>query len=188
MPPPINAAAYVHRKEDAEDSAEFASWLAFVTDGACTGQEVRERARDVHQALGFRLHQPTAYTFLRRYLRKTGWTEGSFSLANYLIELSAIDPDFRIYRPQTIAAAAALSRQPPKASQPSTCPVESKVVAMRSSGPQVAPCAAAMDKMHALECGHRSKCVNVMYEWGRLHMVAKITPNIGGSCCVWVCE
>merc|ERR1712129_568775 len=82
------AAAIVHGKEDAEDSAELASWLAFVTDGACTEQEVRERARDVHQALGFRLHQPEACTYLRRYLRKTGWTEESFSLANHLIELS----------------------------------------------------------------------------------------------------
>merc|ERR1712186_4318 len=105
------AAAIVHGKEDAEDSAELASWLAFVTDGACTEQEVRERARDVHQALGFRLHQPTAYTFLRRYLRRTGWTEESFSLANYLIEISSIDSAFLMYRPQAVAAAAAVLSQ-----------------------------------------------------------------------------
>jgi len=176
------AAAIVHGKEDAEDSAELASWLAFVTDGACTEQEVRERARDVHQALGFRLHQPTAYTFLRRYLRKTGWTEESFSLANYLIELSAIDPDFRIYRPQTIAAAAAvLSRQylsqgisvqhvPGWKARLLRC----ARVDLKS---ELAPCAAAMARMHALEHGHRSKFVNVKYEWARLHMVAKIAPN-----------
>lgn len=176
------AAAIVHGKEDAEDSAELASWLAFVTDGACTEQEVRERARDVHQALGFRLHQPTAYTFLRRYLRKTGWTEESFSLANYLIELSAIDPDFRVYRPQTIAAAAAvLSRQylsqgisvqhvPGWKARLLRC----ARVDLKS---ELAPCAAAMARMHALEHGHRSKFVNVKYEWARLHMVAKIAPN-----------
>jgi len=176
------AAAIVHGKEDAEDSAELASWLAFVTDGACTEQEVTERARDVHQALGFRLHQPTAYTFLRRYLRKTGWTEESFSLANYLIELSAIDPDFRVYRPQTIAAAAAvLSRQylsqgisvqhvPGWKARLLRC----ARVDLKS---ELAPCAAAMARMHALEHGHRSKFVNVKYEWARLHMVAKIAPN-----------
>jgi len=176
------AAAIVHGKEDVEDSAELASWLAFVTDGACTEQEVRERARDVHQALSFRLHQPTAYTFLRRYLRKTGWTEESFSLANYLIELSAIDPDFRIYRPQTIAAAAAvLSRQylsqgisvqhvPGWKARLLRC----ARVDLKS---ELAPCAAAMARMHALEHGHRSKFVNVKYEWARLHMVAKIAPN-----------
>jgi len=175
-------AAVAQGKEDAEESAELASWLAFVTDGACTEQEVRERARDVHQALGFRLHQPTAYTFLRRYLRKTGWTEESFSLANYLIELSAIDPDFRIYRPQTIAAAAAvLSRQylsqgisvqhvPGWKARLLRC----ARVDLKS---ELAPCAAAMARMHALEHGHRSKFVNVKYEWARLHMVAKIAPN-----------
>lgn len=176
------AAAVVPGKEDAEESAELASWLAFVTDGACTVQEVRDRARDVHQALGFRLHQPTAYTFLRRYLRKTGWTEESFSLANYLIELAAIDPDFRIYRPQTIAAAAAvLSRQ--YLSQGITVQHVPgwKARLLRCARvdlqAELAPCAAAMARMHAMEHGHRSKFVNVKYEWARLHMVAKIAPN-----------
>merc|ERR1719454_1226751 len=66
----------------------------------------------VQGALGFRLRQPTPYTFLRRFLRRTGWTEESFSLANYLIELAAIDSGFLAFRPQAVAAAAAvLSRQ-----------------------------------------------------------------------------
>ena len=53
-------------QEDAEGSAELASWLAFVTDGACAEQEVRDRARRVHQVLSFRLHQPRAYTFCEK--------------------------------------------------------------------------------------------------------------------------
>merc|ERR1712228_664314 len=85
--------------------------LAVTTDGTCTAEEVADAALDVQQVLGFKLHQPTVYTFLRRYLRRTGWTEESFSLANYLIEISSIDSAFLTYRPQAIAAAAAVLSQ-----------------------------------------------------------------------------
>lgn len=175
-------AAVEQSREDEEEMGELSSWLAFVTDGACTEQEVRTSAKEVRKTLGFHLHQPTAYTFLRRYLRKTGWTEESFSLANYLIELAAIDAEFLSYRPQALAAAAAvLSRQ-----------YISKGVGIQNvpgwkaklrRGMQadlykeLAPCAAAMARMHAAEHGRRDKFVNVKYEWARLHLVAKIVPN-----------
>ena len=55
-----------------EDVFQLAPWLAFVTDGACTEEEVHEMTQDVRAALGFKVHQPTSYTFLRRYLRKIG--------------------------------------------------------------------------------------------------------------------
>mmetsp|Transcript_56369 Transcript_56369/g.164796 ORF Transcript_56369/g.164796 Transcript_56369/m.164796 type:complete len:658 (-) Transcript_56369:75-2048(-) len=176
------AAAVDQGKEDAEETSELSSWLAFVTDGACTDQEVRSRAREVRKVLGFRLYQPTAYTFLRRYLRKTGWTEESFSLANYLIELAAINAEFLVYRPQAIASAAAVLSRQYLAKGIGIQHVPGWKARLRRCmqadlHKELAPCAAAMARMHALEYGRRDKFVNVKYEWARLHLVAKITPN-----------
>jgi len=72
--------------EASAECLELANWLAFMTDGACTAEEVCQAGCEVQGDLGSSMHQPTVYTFLRRYLRQTGWTEASFSLANYLLE------------------------------------------------------------------------------------------------------
>lgn len=166
----------------AEDVAQLSAWLAFVADGAFTDTEVHNAAEQVREVLGFKVHQPTPYTFLRRYLRKTGWTEESFSLANYLLELAFSRAEFGAYRPQAIAAAAAvLSRQylgqdivvhhiPCWKATLLRC---SHVDLQR----ELAPCAAAMARLHASEHGRRGRFVNRKYEWARLHMVAKIRPN-----------
>jgi len=172
-------------EEDAaagQEDAELATWLAFVTDGACTADEVREAAREVHRVLGFRLHQPTAYTFLRRYLRRTGWTEESFSLANYLIELAAIDAGFLDYRPQVVAAAAAVLSRQYLSQGISVRHIPCwKTKLLRCAHvdleQELAPCTAAMARLHMAEHGRPNKFVNKKYEWARLHMVAKITPN-----------
>jgi len=95
--------AHDHR---AGDDQELAAWLAFVTDGTCTVDQVRNMLVEVQGVLGFSARKPTVYIFLRRFLRRTGWTEKSFSLANYLIELATMDAAFRAYRPQAVAAAA----------------------------------------------------------------------------------
>lgn len=176
------AAAGLDGRSETEEDAELANWLAFVTDGACTANQVRDAAHEVHSALGFKLHQPTAYTFLRRYLRRTGWTEESFSLANYLIELAAIDSTFMEYRPQAVAAAAAvLSRQyctqgvnvqhiPGWRAKLLRC-------ARLDLRRELAPCVATMARIHAAEHSQMGKFVNRKYEWPRLHAVAKIMPN-----------
>lgn len=176
------AAAGLDRAGHAEEDAELATWLAFVTDGACTADEVRDAAREVQRVLGIKLHQPTAYTFLRRYLRRTGWTEESFSLANYLIELAAIDSTFLEYRPQAIAAAAAVLSRQYLAQGISIQHIHCwKAKLLRCAHvdlvAELAPCAAAMGRLHASEHSRPSKFVNRKYEWARLHMVAKITPN-----------
>jgi len=176
------AAASLHWKGSPEEDLELATWLAFVTDGICSADDVRESALEVQRALSFRMHQPTAYTFLRRYLRKTGWTQESFSLANYLIELAAIDPDFLQYRPQAIAAAATVLSRQYVAQGISFQHIPSwKAKLLRCARvdlqAELAPCAAAMARMHAAEHGRPGKFVNRKYEWSRLHGVAAITPN-----------
>jgi hypothetical protein len=168
---------------DTPECTELANWLALTTDGACTADEVRDAARDVRTTLGSRLYQPTAYTFLRRYLRQTGWTEKSFSLANYLIELAALDSSFLEFRPQAVAAAAAvLSRQ--YASQGiNRCHMPHwKAKLLRCAHldlrQELAPCAAAMSRLHAAQHSHVANIfVNKKYEWSRLHSVAKLRPN-----------
>jgi len=175
------AAAGLDGGNTAEDT-ELATWLAFVTDGACTADEVRSTAREVHQVLGFKLHQPTAYTFLRRYLRRTGWTEESFSLANYLIELTAIDASFLEIRPQAVAAAAAvLSRQYLSQGISVRHMPRWRAKLLRCAHvdlhEELAPCIAAMARLHAAQHRRANMFVNKKYEWARLHMVAKITPN-----------
>jgi len=162
--------------------SEMASWLASATDGAFTSQQIKEKAHEIRQAFGCELHRPTAYTFLRRYLRKTGWTEQSFSFANYLIELSAMEGRFSKFRPQAVAAAATtLSRQ-----------YVSQGVSVRQMGnwkakllkcahvdvaKELAPCAVAMSRLHAAQQGKGDNFVNRKYEAVTMHRVAKVTPN-----------
>lgn len=169
-------------KEDPPECMELASWLAFVTDGACTAQEVREMAREVRSLLGSKLHQPTVYTFLRRYLRQTGWTEGSFSLANYLAELAALDSSFREFRPQAVAAAAAiLSRQYQSQGVDVHSMPRWKTRLLRAASvdlqQELAPCAAALSRLHAAQPSSRSAFVQKKYEWPRLHTVARLKAN-----------
>lgn len=165
-----------------QDVFQLAPWLAFVTDGACTEEEVREMAKEVRETLGLKVHQPTSYTFLRRYLRKTGWTEESFSLANYLIELASFDCEFSRFRPQTVAAAAVILSRQYMLQGISVHHVPSwRTTLLRCAHvdlfTELAPCAVAMARMHAREYGCRSRFVNRKYEWARLHAVAKIKPN-----------
>lgn len=162
--------------------AELATWLAFVTDGASTAAEVESATREIRQVLGFKLYQPTAYTFLRRYLRRTGWTEESFSLANYLIELAAIEAAFLEFRPQVVAAAAAvLSRQYLSQGISVRHMPHWNVKLLRCAHVdlrhELAPCIASLARLHARQQGRASMFVNKKYEWERLHMVAKLTPN-----------
>lgn len=169
-------------EQNPTDEHELATWLAFVTDGVCTAEEVRQAAREIHKVLEFRLHQPTAYTFLRRYLRRTGWTEESFSLANYLIELAAIDSVFLDFKPQAVAAAAAvLSRQYLTQGINVRHMQRWKTKLLRCAdvnlSTELAPCIAAMARVHAGQHNRSNMFVNKKYEWPRLHMVAKIRPN-----------
>merc|ERR1712127_967425 len=91
-------ATRLDESESAPEREELASWLAFITEGTCSAEEVCEAASEVRHLLGSSLHKPNVYTFLRRYLRQTGWTEASFTLANYLVELAALDASFLEFR------------------------------------------------------------------------------------------
>lgn len=165
-----------------EDRENLATWLAFVTDGASTPSEVLSTMHAVQQVLRFKLHQPTVYTFLRRYLRRTGWTEESFSLANYLIEISSIDSAFLTYRPQAIAAAAAVLSQQYASQGVGVRHIpgwKAKLLqcAHVSLKQELAPCIAAMMRVHAAIHARPNTFVNKKYAWARLHTVAKIPPN-----------
>jgi len=165
-----------------DEAAELATWLAFVTDGSFTAQDVSEAADRVRRTLGFQLHRPTSYTFLRRFLRRTGWTEESFSLANYLVELAAIDSACRTYRPQAIAAAAAvLSRhyaaQGISIRQMPRWKTKLLLCAQVDMRRELAPCIVAMSRMHKALHGREDLFVNKKYEWARLHKVARLVPN-----------
>jgi len=161
---------------------EVATWLAMASDIGYTAEDVKEAAESMTTLLGAKMLKPTPYTFLRRYLRKTGWTQKSFSLANYLLELAVMDLALAQYAPQAIAAAATiLSRQ--YASQGVGC---QKVPAWKTTllkctqldvSNQLAPCAAALSKLHVTEHGRRYRFVNKKYTWSRLYAVAKIKPN-----------
>merc|ERR1712079_344423 len=175
------AAAGLDISMHAEDDEELVNWLDFVTEGACTASSVRTVVHEVHQLLGYGINQPSVYTFLRRYLRKTGWTEKSFSLANSLIELAAIDLACLAYRPQVIAAAAAVLSQQYLSEGVRHIPGwKAKLLrcAHVDLQQELAPCIAAMARFHASKHGDSNFFVNKKYEWARLHMVAKIPPKL----------
>jgi len=93
-------------------SERLAAWLALVSDGAYTADDVKNKIHQVTMVLGFTMHTPTAYIFLCRCVKKTGLRHGEFSLANYLIELAVMNGSLWKFKPQAIAAAATvLSRQ-----------------------------------------------------------------------------
>jgi len=176
------AAGFDTRRDDFDNDAELSAWVEFVTEDACSLNEVRATCSQVRTALGFHLYQPTTYTFLRRFLRRTGWTEEGFSLANYFIELMAIDAGCRKYRPQAIAAAAAVLCRQYVAQGVGVQRIpqwKSKLIrcAEVDLASELAPCLAFMAKLHASKHSDPIKFVNKKYETTRLHSVAKITPN-----------
>merc|ERR1719277_1034630 len=133
---------------------EFAGWLALTTEGTFTTAQVRDAAREIRATLGSRLYQPTAYTFLRRYLRQTGWTDKSFSLANFLIELSALDASFLEFTPQAVAAAAAVLSRQYTAQGITRCHMprwKAKLLRCVPLEKELAPCMAAMSHFHAAQ-------------------------------------
>ena len=99
-----------------------------------------------------------------------------------MIELAVMNRRFCKYSPQAIAAAAAiLSRQYSLqgiGSQNVSC---WKATLLKSAQVDVhkelAPCTAALAKLHASEHGRTYRFVNKKYMWQGLHMVAKIKPN-----------
>jgi len=176
------AAGFDTRRDEFDNDAELSAWVEFVTEDACTLDQVRETSLKVRNALGFSLHQPTTYTFLRRFLRRTGWTEEGFSLANYLIELMAIDSACRNYSSQAIAAAAAILCRQYVAQGVGVQHIpqwKSKLLrcADVDLASELAPCIAFMARLHVSKQSDPIKFVNKKYETKRLHRVAKITPN-----------
>nr|USW07994.1 G2/mitotic-specific cyclin-8 [Crypthecodinium cohnii] len=174
-------AAELEAGGDLEDD-ELTVGLASLTDGTYSPEEVREEADLVRNTLGFALHQPTAYTFLRRYLRRTGWTEESFSLANYLIELAAMDKLAFEFSPQAIAASAAvLSRQYVSQGVPVRFMLRWKSKLLQCSyldlEKELAPCASALMHLHAAQKERPNLFINKKYEWSRLHRVSKLEAN-----------
>jgi len=160
---------------------DLATWLAFVTDDTYTAEDVKEALHRVKKTLGFKMHKPTAYTFLRRYLRKTGWTQESFSLANYLIELAVMNGGFCKYSPQAIAAAAVILSRQYLSQGIGYQNIESwKAKLLRCAHidtEELIQCTAALSRLHVVEQGRPYRFVNKKYMWHGLHMVAKLKPN-----------
>jgi len=166
-----------------EDDLQVSSWVSMVTDGTCTIQEVQSMLGQVLGALGFGLLQPTPYTFLRRLLRRTGWTEQSFSLANYLIELAALDSAFLAFRPQAVAAAACvLSRQYAAQGVSVRRAPRWKAKLLQSAHveleAELAGCIASLASLHRSKQPEVNNFVNRKYSVDALHSVASITPNM----------
>jgi len=170
-------------REHQNADEDLVNWLAFVTDGTFTPDQVREAESKITKVLGFKMNTPTVYTFLRRYLRKTGWTQESFSLANYLLELAVLNGGFSKYSPQAIAAAATVvSNQYRSQGIGSQNILGWKKNLLRCTrldvATELAPCAAALARLHASEHGRTYRFVNKKYMWQGLHMVAKLKPNL----------
>jgi len=175
-------ATRLDESESSPEREELASWLAFITEGTCSAEEVCEAASEVRHLLGSSLHKPNVYTFLRRYLRQTGWTEASFTLANYLVELAALDASFLEFRPQAVAASAAiLSRQYSSQGVDVRSVPHWKARLLRSAGVDVrrelAPCAALLSRVHAAQLQAKSMFVHQKFDSPRLHSVARLRAN-----------
>jgi len=169
--------------QNLEDDLQLSSWLGLVTDNTCTIGDVKSMIGQVQDVLGFRLCSPTVYTFLRRFLRRTGWTEESFSLANYLIELAALDSAFLAFRPQAVAAAACvLSRQYAAQGVSVRRAPRWKAKLLQSAHveleAELAGCIASLASLHRSKQPEVNNFVNRKYSVDALHSVASITPNM----------
>jgi len=171
----------------AHHNDDLAAWLASMTNGGYTAENVKEAGCRIIKMLRCKLHTPTAYTFLRRYLRKTGrtqesWTSGRFFFATYLTELAVTNGGLSQYSPQAIAAAAAvLSRQYTSQGIGFQNIRRWKRRLLQCSrldvAIELAPCVAALSRLHVAEHGCEYRFVNKKYTCRRFHMVAKIKPN-----------
>jgi len=168
-------------EESRQSNEDLAAWLAQIT--SFTVDDVRETVQRITEVLGFQMHTPTIYTFLRRYLRNVGWTSQTFSLANYIIEVAVMDTDCFKYSPEAIAAAATvLSKQYPllrKHDQQVHPCWQHRLVqcSCLDVATELAPCAAGLSRLHAAEHRRTWGVVNQKYAYHGLHMVSKVKPN-----------
>lgn len=169
--------------DDGPECAELADWLALMSEGAYNAEHIQQAACEVRDLLGSGVHQPTVYTFLRRYLRQTGWSESSFCLANYLMELAALDASFLGFRPQAVAAAVAIISQQYAAQGVDVRSMPDwKARLLLCAGVDVrwelAPCAAALSSLHARSQALAGcKFVQKKYRSSKLYAVARLTAN-----------
>jgi hypothetical protein len=171
---------------DIEESTEFLTWLAYMTDHSVTRVEVMECAQEIHTALNAEIVQPTTRDFLLRYLTCTGWTEESWDLADYILHLAALSYSLLQHSPQAVAAAAvllahdALPRDPRALHKLLRC-------AGVSVKRDLVPCVKKLADIHASVYtktstlqGHRGRCnlsAEKLYSTREFARVASIPPT-----------
>jgi len=78
--------------------------FVYVSDGACTKQQILKMEQNLLNTLKFNLTHPTPVHFLRRYSKAAGSDYLLHTLCKYLIELSLIDFNLLKFVPSLIAA------------------------------------------------------------------------------------
>lgn len=78
--------------------------FVYVSDGACTKQQILKMEQTLLNTLQFNITHPTPVHFLRRYSKAGGSDYMLHTLCKYLIELSLLDVNLLKYAPSLIAA------------------------------------------------------------------------------------
>ncbi|CAO2831281.1 unnamed protein product [Amaranthus hypochondriacus] len=85
--------------------------LIFISDKAYTRQDLLEMERIMLNTLQFNMSLPTAYVFLRRFLKAAESDKKLEMLCSYLIELSLVEYEMIKFPPSLLAAAAVYTAQ-----------------------------------------------------------------------------
>ncbi|KAJ8567703.1 hypothetical protein K7X08_019911 [Anisodus acutangulus] len=94
-----------------EVSAPLVEDLVFISDKAYTRKEVLEMERMMLNTLQFNMSVPTAYVFMRRYLKAAQCDRKLELLSFFLVELCLVEYEMLKFPPSFIAAAAIYTAQ-----------------------------------------------------------------------------
>lgn len=80
--------------------------FVYVTEQACTKNEIISTERLILKLLDFDLNMPTALTFFERYSRICKFDDFAYYIGLFLIEITLFEVSFLQFKPSTIASAA----------------------------------------------------------------------------------
>jgi len=149
--------------------------FVYVSDGACTKQQILKMEQTLLNTLQFNITHPTPVHFLRRYSKAAGSDYMLHTLCKYLIELSLLDVNLLQFAPSMISAASVFLGRAMVGKTPLWNPTLEHYTTYKE--PQVRECAVLLNQFLKKSNKSQLKAVRTKYSNEKFGKVAEI-PHV----------
>jgi hypothetical protein len=149
--------------------------FVYVSDGACTKQQILKMEQTLLNTLQFNITHPTPVHFLRRYSKAAGSDYMLHTLCKYLIELSLLDVNLLKFAPSLISASSVYLGRAMVGKTPLWNPTLEHYTTYKE--PQVRECAVLLNQFLKKSNKSSLKAVRTKYSNEKFGKVAEI-PHV----------